>query len=87
MAKNGKGNGTATKQEFEVVQSNVAGVVKWFNAQKGYGFIAAQDGQDIFVHYSGIGGEGYKSLDPEAHVTFDVVKGLKGLQAINVVPA
>lgn len=60
------------------------GTVKWFNNQKGYGFISAE-GKDIFVHYSGLKMEGFKSLDEGADVEFDVVQGEKGPQATNVV--
>jgi CspA family cold shock protein len=61
------------------------GKVKWFNPRKGYGFIAAEDGRDIFVHYSSISGDGYKTLVEGDSVTFDVVEGDKGLRAENVV--
>lgn len=61
------------------------GTVKWFNSKNGYGFITRDDGTDIFVHYSGIQKEGFKSLTEGANVTFDVVDGEKGLQAVNVV--
>ena len=60
------------------------GVVKWFNAEKGYGFLAQQDGEDVFVHYSAIQGSGYRSLDEGQIVEFDVAQGPKGLQASNV---
>ena len=60
------------------------GTVKWFNDAKGYGFISRQSGEDVFVHFSAIQSEGYKSLDEGAAVQFDVVKGPKGLQAENV---
>ena len=60
------------------------GTVKWFNAAKGYGFITRQSGEDVFVHFSAIQSEGYKSLDEGQAVQFDVVKGPKGLQAENV---
>ncbi len=60
------------------------GKVKWFNEQKGYGFITADDGTDFFVHYSGIEGDGFKTLREEDRVEFDVEKGRKGLQAVNV---
>ena len=60
------------------------GKVKWFNTRKGYGFIATEDGSDIFVHYSGISGKGYRSLVEGDPVTFDVVEGDKGLGAENV---
>lgn len=62
------------------------GKVKWFNARKGYGFIAGEDGQDIFVHYASISSDGYKTLNEGQDVTYDVVTGEKGLRAENVVP-
>ena len=61
------------------------GTVKWFNNQKGYGFISDEQGSDVFVHYSGIVTEGFKSLDEGQQVEFDVVNGEKGPQATNVV--
>jgi CspA family cold shock protein len=61
------------------------GKVKWFNPRKGYGFIATEDGRDIFVHYSSISGDGYKTLAEGDPVTFEVVEGDKGLRAENVV--
>ncbi|MCK5193726.1 MAG: cold-shock protein [Desulfobulbaceae bacterium] len=60
------------------------GTVKWFNSSKGYGFIAKDDGTDVFVHYSAIQTEGYRSLDEGARVEFDVVDGQKGPSAENV---
>ena len=60
------------------------GTVKWFNNEKGYGFIAVDGGQDVFVHYSAIQTEGYKSLDENQRVEFDVVQGPKGPQADGV---
>ncbi|MHC4757837.1 MAG: cold-shock protein [Planctomycetota bacterium] len=63
------------------------GKVKWLNSKKGYGFISTTDGRDIFVHYSNISGDGYKSLDQDDTVTFDVVEGEKGLRAENVARA
>ena len=61
------------------------GTVKWFNDAKGYGFITAEEGSDVFVHFSAIQGEGFKSLAEGDSVSYDVEKGTKGLQAVNVV--
>ncbi len=61
------------------------GRVKWFNASKGYGFITQEDGNDVFVHFSAIQGDGFKTLDEGQEVEFEVVKGAKGPQAANVV--
>lgn len=61
------------------------GTVKWFNESKGFGFIAADDGNDVFVHYSAIQGDGYKTLAEGDSVSFDVENGQKGPKAINVV--
>lgn len=63
------------------------GRVKWFNDNKGYGFIEQDNGQDVFVHYSAISGEGYKSLTEGQVVEFDIAEGNKGLQATNVTKA
>jgi cold shock protein len=62
----------------------VQGKVKWFNNQKGYGFITPESGKDVFVHHSAIQGEGYKSLDEGQEVEFDITTGPKGEQAVNV---
>ncbi len=61
-----------------------SGTVKWFNASKGYGFITREEGEDVFVHYKAISGEGFKTLDEGDKVEFDIVEGPKGLQASNV---
>jgi CspA family cold shock protein len=61
--------------------------VKWFNAQKGYGFITGDDGQDVFVHYSAISGDGFRSLQEGESVEFEVTQGPKGMQAANVTKA
>ena len=61
------------------------GTVKWFNNQKGYGFISDEQGNDVFVHYSGLTMEGFKSLEEGQEVEFEVVEGAKGPQAVNVV--
>ena len=61
------------------------GTVKWFNNQKGYGFISDENGKDVFVHYSGLAGDGFKSLDEGQKVEFDIQDGAKGPQAVNVV--
>lgn len=61
------------------------GTVKWFNADKGFGFIESTDGGDVFVHFSAIQGEGFKTLEEGQSVEFDVVEGNRGPQAANVV--
>ncbi|ADC86327.1 cold-shock protein [Staphylococcus lugdunensis] len=61
------------------------GTVKWFNAEKGFGFIEREDGNDVFVHFSGIAGEGYKTLEEGQKVEFDITEGQRGDQATNVV--
>ena len=63
------------------------GTVKWFNAEKGYGFITGEVGADVFVHFSAINGEGFKSLEEGQNVTFDITEGNRGLQAVNVTVA
>ena len=60
------------------------GTVKWFNSEKGFGFIERSNGDDVFVHFSAIQGDGYKSLDEGQEVSFDIVQGDKGDQATNV---
>jgi CspA family cold shock protein len=60
------------------------GTVKWFNAEKGFGFITRDDGDDVFVHHTAIIGEGYRRLDEGQKVSFDVTEGKKGPQASNV---
>jgi cold shock protein len=63
----------------------VIGKVKWFNAEKGFGFIEREDGDDVFVHFSAISGTGFKSLEEGQKVEFDVVQGNRGPQAANVI--
>ncbi|MEY8355879.1 cold-shock protein [Lachnospiraceae bacterium 54-53] len=60
------------------------GTVKWFNAQKGFGFICDEKGNDIFVHFSGLAMEGFKALEDGQSVTFETTQGNRGLQAVNV---
>ena len=60
------------------------GIVKWFNGEKGYGFIECEDGEDVFVHFTGIQSEGFRTLEEGESVTFDIVEGNRGPQAANV---
>lgn len=60
------------------------GIVRRFNNQRGFGFISDENGNDVFVHYTGINGEGFKSLEEGQEVVFDVIQGQKGPQAVNV---
>lgn len=69
---------------FLEVLSMSKGTVKWFNNQKGYGFITAEDGHDVFVHYSGLDMDGFKSLEEGAEVEFEISDGAKGPQATGV---
>jgi cold shock protein len=67
------------------MSERIVGTVKWFNSGKGYGFIAREGGEDVFVHFSAIQGEGYRNLEEGQKVEFSVTKGPKGLQAADVV--
>lgn len=64
----------------------IEGTVKWFNSSKGYGFIARDDGEDVFVHYSAIRSEGYRTLYEDQRVEFSIEEGPKGPQAVDVIP-
>ena len=65
----------------------MTGTVKWFNAEKGFGFISREEGDDVFVHFSAIQGEGFKTLEEGQTVNFDITEGARGPQAANVVKA
>ena len=67
------------------MSERVSGTVKWFNGAKGYGFIAREEGEDVFVHFSAIQGDGFRNLEEGQSVEFNVEQGQKGLQATNVV--
>jgi CspA family cold shock protein len=71
----------------EVYPLRSKGRVKWFNERRGYGFIEQSNGEDLFVHYSAIQTEGFKTLEEGQEVEFDIIEGPKGLQAANVTPA
>jgi cold shock protein len=81
--------GPLSGPSFVVVRRNglAQGTVKWFSNEKGYGFIEREGGDDVFVHFSAIGMDGYKSLTEGQRVEFEVVQGPKGAQASNVMPA
>ncbi len=66
--------------------NKVKGKVKWFDSKKGYGFITGEDGNDVFVHFSAVQMDGYRKLEEEQEVEFEVVEGDKGPQASNVTP-
>ena len=66
------------------MSERIIGTVKWFNGSKGYGFIEREGGEDVFVHYSAIQGDGYRNLEEGQRVEFNVEQGAKGLQASNV---
>ena len=66
------------------VMNMAQGTVKWFNREKGYGFITADNGQDVFVHHTSINQQGFRALEEGQRVTFEIVKGQKGMQASNV---
>lgn len=68
------------------MSERILGTVKWFNSEKGYGFLAQDNGPDVFVHYSAIQTDGYRTLTEGQKVEFSVEKGPKGLQAANVTP-
>ena len=76
---------TITKQGGQEVCGMATGKVKWFNNSKGYGFIEKEDGGDVFVHYTAIQGDGFKTLNEGQVVEFEISQGDKGPQAINVV--
>jgi cold shock protein len=78
----GQGDGCAAANSKKVKMAQ--GSVKWFNGDKGYGFIAVDGGQDVFVHFSAIAGDGYRNLEEGQKVEFDITQGQKGPQAENV---
>jgi cold shock protein len=77
-------DGADFKLKEKETQMKEKGTVKWFNAAKGYGFIQRENGEDVFVHFSAIQSQGYRSLNEGAAVEFEVTRGPKGLQAANV---
>jgi len=80
--------GVTPRKEKGELRNMPQGTVKWFNGEKGYGFIQPDDGgDDLFVHYSGISGGGFKSLEEGQKVSYEATRGKKGMQAENVTPA
>jgi CspA family cold shock protein len=77
---------TNATKEAQSMSERILGTVKWFNGEKGYGFLAQENGPDVFVHYTAIQSEGYRSLTEGQQVEFSIEKGPKGLQAANVTP-
>ena len=75
-------NGWFSRQEPYTKMNN--GTVKWFNNEKGFGFISVEGGDDVFAHFTAIQGDGFKSLEEGQKVSFDIVEGAKGLQAANI---
>ena len=73
------------KENNSIMSERIIGTVKWFNANKGFGFIEQPEGEDVFVHYSALQSDGYRSLDEGQRVEFSIERGPKGLQASNVV--
>jgi CspA family cold shock protein len=73
------------QQGVNTMSERIIGTVKWFNGSKGYGFISRDGGEDVFVHFSAIQGEGFRNLDEGQKVEFSIERGPKGLQASNVV--
>jgi cold shock protein len=71
-------------KEANTMSERIIGTVKWFNGSKGYGFIERPDGEDVFVHYSSIQGNGFRNLEEGQKVEFELEQGAKGLQATNV---
>jgi CspA family cold shock protein len=67
-------------------EERITGTVKWFNDKKGFGFIEQENGEDVFVHFSAIQGDGFKTLKEGQKVSMEVTQGEKGLQAVNVIP-
>jgi CspA family cold shock protein len=72
--------------EVKSMSERIIGTVKWFNGSKGYGFLSQPEGADVFVHYSAIQSDGYRTLQEGQKVEFSIEKGPKGLQAANVIP-
>jgi cold shock protein len=76
---------TLERKEFQIMSEKEQGTVKWFNGSKGYGFIQRAEGEDVFVHFNAIVGDGYRNLEEGQRVEFIVTQGQKGLQAEEVV--
>jgi CspA family cold shock protein len=80
----GRQSATALQDGERIIEKDITGNVKWYNVQKGYGFVTCDDGREIFLHHTGLNTKGFTNLEDGAAVTFDIADGKRGLKAVNV---